>query len=142
MNKEKGIIKYIVIIIIILAAVVLSQLSYFSKMGKDLFSGASDKYGASDSYWAKGANWVKDNIFSKISGEVQKRGDKVKEEFTGQKEKATETIGEKIKNYFNGIVDSVFHPGNDKTEAPTETQSQVCPPCQQIQSSPYQTSQP
>lgn len=135
---KKGIIKYIVIIIVILVIVFLSQQPNLKEFGKNLFS-FSQEYNKTEGYWAKGANWVKDNIFSKIGGEVQKRGDMAKEELTSQKEKVSESIGEKIKNYFSGIVDSVFHPGENTS--PTES-SKNCPACQQIQSSPYQTSQP
>jgi len=133
MDKEKGFIKYIVIIIVILVIVFLSQLSYFKESGGNFFYRTGNGYDdTSDSFWAKGSNWVQDNIFSKIGGEVQKRGDMAKEELNAQKEKVSESIGEKIKNYFSGIVDSVFSPGKNKTE--TETQTQNCPAC----TTPYQ----
>jgi predicted PurR-regulated permease PerM len=135
---NKGIVIYIVIIIVILAIVFLSQQSNFKEFGKNLFS-LSQGYNKTGEYMANGSNWVKDNILSKIGGEVQKRGDMAKEGITEQKEKISENVGEKIKNYFAGIVDSVFHPGENNS--PTES-SNNCPPCQQIQYSPYQTSQP
>jgi predicted PurR-regulated permease PerM len=132
----KGIIIYIVIIIVILAVVFLSQQPSLKEFGKNLFS-LSQGYNKTGEYVANGSNWVKDNILSKIGGEVQKRGDMAKEGITEQKEKISESVGEKIKNYFSGIVDSVFHPGENA--APAES-AKNCPPCQQIQSSPYQTS--
>jgi len=139
MQKGKGIIKYIVIIIVILAIVFLSQQPSLKEFGKNLFS-LSQGYNKAGEYVAKGSDWVKDNVLSKIGGEVQKRGDMAKEGITEQKEKISESVGEKIKNYFSGVVDSVFHPGkNASPEDSAAESSKNCPPCQQIQSSPYQT---
>ena len=142
MQKGKGIIIYIVIIIVILAVVFLSQQPSLKEFGKNLFS-LSQGYNKTGGYLANGSNWVKDNILSKIGGEVQKRGDMAKEGITEQKEKISESVGEKIKNYFSGVVDSVFHPGENTSPADSAAESaKNCPPCPQIQSSPYQTSQP
>ena len=142
MQKGKVIIIYVVIIIVILAVVFFSQQPSLKEFGKNLFS-LSQGYNKTGEYMANGSNWVKDNILSKIGGEVQKRGDMAKEELTDQKEKVSESIGEKIKNYFSGVVDSVFHPGENTSPADSAAESaKNCPPCPQIQSSPYQTSQP
>ena len=138
MQKGKVIIIYVVIIIVILAVVFFSQQPSLKEFGKNLFS-LSQGYNKTGEYMANGSNWVKDNILSKIGGEVQKRGDMAKEGITEQKEKISESVGEKIKNYFSGIVDSVFHPGENTTPAES---SKTCPPCQEIQCSPYKTSQP
>jgi hypothetical protein len=85
-NREKGFIKYIVIITIILVIVFLSQQAGFrqySQYGKDLTARAS--------------SWARDNVWPRISGEVEKRGELIKDE-----------VGQKIKNYFSGIVDNIF----------------------------------
>jgi len=118
MKQEKGFIKYIVIVLVILAAVFLSQQSYSRGFGKELFSKASEGvYG----YWAKGSNWVTDKMYSKVNEEVQKRGEIIKEEIASEKEKVSEDIGGKIKNYFSGIADSVIHPENNSCETSSKS---------------------
>lgn len=129
---DKGtIIKNMTIAVIILAVVYFSQNPSFSNLGKNVFSGSLRAVGGD--YWAKGSNWVTNDLFPKIGGEVQKRGDMAQEGITEQKEKISESIGENIKNYFSGIVDSVFHSKENNSQS-TET----CEPCQPSQS-PYQT---
>lgn len=122
--EEKGFIKYIVIVVVILAIVFLSQQAYLRGIGKNAFLKAS---GAVGGYAAKGASWVTGNLYPKISGEVQKRGDAIKDEVIQEKQKVSENILEKAKNYFSGIAESVLHPGEN-------TGNQNCPPVQPTQS--------
>ena len=105
---DKKIIISISAIVIILAIAFFSQKSYFEKSGETLISGATDQASA---YLAKGSDWVMSNVFSKITGEVQKRGDLIQTELTKEKEKISENVGEKIGNYFSGITNSILHPG-------------------------------
>lgn len=124
MQQEKGFIKYIVIIAIILIVVFLSQQAYFRGIGKNIFLQGS---GVAQDYLTKGSNWAKDNVYPKISGEVQKRGDIIKNEINTEKEKISETIGEKIKDYFSGVADSILHPGQNDNNCncqPQPSQSQ------------------
>jgi hypothetical protein len=120
--RERGFTKYIVIIIVILVVVFLSQRAYLFKKG-NTFTFVSDAMSQAQAYLAKGSGWVSDNVFPKISGEVQKRGDMIKSEVNKEKEKVSENIGEKIQNYFSGIADSVLHPGenNNCQSQPAET---------------------
>ena len=121
MHQEKGFIKYIVIIIVILAVVFLSQQVYSRAIGKTLISDAT---GQAKTYMAKGSDWVMSNIYPKISGEVQKRGDIIKTEVDQEKNKVSENIGTKISNYFSGVTDSVLHPGeNNNCQSQTPTTS-------------------
>jgi len=124
MFQDKGFIKYIVIIAVILIVVFLSQQAYFRGIAKDIFLQGSD---AAQNYLAKGSNWARDVIFPKINGEVQKRGDMIKNEINQEKEKISQTIVEKIKNYFSGVVDSVFHPSSNMSS--NQNSTQVCPIC-------------
>lgn len=118
--EAKTSIKYISIIIIILVVVFLSQQAFFKGTEKTFISNAGDQI---KTYLSKGSDWVASNVYPKISGEVQKRGDAIKEEINQEKQKVSESIGEKIKNYFSGISDSVFNPGKLK-----QNQNQNCPP--------------
>jgi hypothetical protein len=116
--EEKGFIKNIVVILVILLVVFFSQQAYFKlKAGNS----APQQAGLVQDYLTKSSNWVKDSIYPKISGEVQKRGDIIKNEVSSEKQKISEDIGTKIKNYFTGVVDSVFNPGK-------LNQNQNCPP--------------
>ena len=106
---QEGFIKYIIIIVVILILVFLSQKPDFKIFDKNLLSKV---FTTAQNYWAKGLNWVQDKAYPNISGEVQKRGDILKEGINQEKEKVSESIGEKIKNYFSGLVDSVIHPAS------------------------------
>ena len=125
---EKKIIFSIIGIIVVAAVVFLSQQAYFRGIGKNIFLQGAN---VAQDYLTKGSNWAKDSVYPKISGEVQKRGDIIKNEINAEKEKISETIGEKIKSYFSGVADSIFHPGKAK-------QNQACPPTEPSQMPPSQ----
>ena len=113
----KGAIKYTFIIIVILVVVFLSQQAYSKGREKTLVSDATDQAKA---YLAEGSNWVISNVYPKISGEVTKRGDIIKNEVTQEKNKVSENIGEKIKNYFSGVAESIAHPGTPQNCQPAQ----------------------
>ena len=115
---EQGFIKYIVIIIVILIVVFLSQQIFFRGFGKTFISDATNQV---KTYMAKGSDWVMSNVYSKISGEVQKRGDVIKNAANQETQKVSENIGTKIENYFSGIANSILHPETPQTP-------QNCPP--------------
>ena len=121
--KQEGFIKYIVIIIVILLVAFLSHQAYSWGTGKTLISDATDQASA---YLAKGSNWATSQIYSKISGEVQNRGDMIKNEIEQEKNKISENILEKTKNYFSEVANSVLHPGTPQN-CPTQTSSQTQP---------------
>jgi len=116
----KKIIFSIIGIIIVLAIVFLSQQAYSGGFGKTLISDATNQ---AASYVAKGSDWAMSQIYPKISGEVQKRGDMIKNEVNQEKQKVSENIGEKISNYFTGISDSILHPETPQNCQPAETPS-------------------
>lgn len=120
--QEKGFVKYILVIIVILVVVFFSQRAYLFKKG-NTFTFVSDAMSQAQDYLAKGSGWVSEKVFPKIGGEVQKRGDMIKNEVNKEKEKVSESIAEKIQNYFSGIADSVLHPGenNNCQSQPIET---------------------
>lgn len=117
-QSETGFIKYIVIIAVILLVVFLSQGAFFAEKGQNLVSNAQS---AASGYLSKGSNWVASKIVPKVEEEVENGGAVIKNEMEEQKEKISETVGEKIKNYFSGIGTSIVNP-----EAP-----QNCPPAGQ-----------
>lgn len=124
---EKKFIISVAAIIVILTIAFLSQKAYFGAGGKNLVSDATNQAGT---YLSKGSDWVMSRIYPKISGEVQKRGEMIKNEVDQEKNKISESIGKKIENYFSGIAESVFHPGEN-------IGNQNCPPVQSTQ--PTQT---
>jgi len=105
---DKRIILGIIAIIVVLVVAFLSQQAYLKGTGNTLISGAADQAGA---YLSKGSDWVKSNVASKIGGEVTKRGEAIKNEINQEKQKVSENILDKTKNYFTGITDSILHPG-------------------------------
>ncbi len=114
---KKRLVVYIVIVFVILAAIFLSRQPAVSELGEALFLPVANM---AQDYLKKGSNWVNDTVYSKIGGEVEKRGDMIQEGINAEKEKVSQTIGEKIKEYFSGVVDSVFNPGKVQ-------QAQQCP---------------
>jgi len=119
MQQEKGFVKYIVIVVVLLGAVFLSQQPFAREFGKNLLSKVS---GAVSGYWAKGSNWATDKVYSKVNEEVEKRGEIIKDEIKTEKEKISENILEKAGDYLTGIKDSIVNPGNNSCET-TQTSS-------------------
>jgi len=119
--RQKGFIKYFVIIGVIFGIVFLSQQVHILDKGKNS-AFANDAVQQAEAYVAKGSGWVMDKVFPSISGEVQKRGEMVTEGINDQKEKVSENISGKISNYFSGVTESVLHPG-DPQNCPPQTQS-------------------
>ncbi len=111
MSQEKGNIKYFVIIGVILAVAFFSQQANLLGKGKS-FSFVRDAVEQGQAYVAEGSNWLKAKAFPNISQDLQKRGEMVIEGVEDQKEKVSENVLEKTKNYFSGITDSILHPGN------------------------------
>lgn len=118
---KKRFIIYIIIIVVILAAVFLSRQSNSTEWSRNLFAQVAEPV---QNYLKMGTDWAEDTAYPQISGEVEKRGDMIKNEIEEGKEKVSQTIGEKIKDYFSGVVDSVFNP--EKVQ-----QDQQCPQCPQ-----------
>lgn len=118
--KGKSFIKYIVIIIIILVVIFLSQQAYFRGTERTFISDAASQASA---YLSKGSDWVMSNVYPKISGEVQKRGEIIQTEVNKEKNKVSENITTKIGNYFSGITESILHPGenNNCQTQPSQT---------------------
>lgn len=105
----KKIIFYIILIAVILFLVFLSQNAISGKFGGAMISGATDQ---ASEYLTKGSNWVSSNIYSKITGEVEKRGEEIQNELNQQKEKVTEGIINKVENYFSGVANSLAGKNN------------------------------
>lgn len=116
--EQKGFVKYILIIAVILAAAVLSQQPFVKQWGQKAVSKAPAPV---QTYLTKGSTWVNGQVLPKIGGEVQKRGEMIKNEVSQEKEKISENILEKVKNYFTGIENSIIHPG---TCQPSQTPSE------------------
>lgn len=106
---DKRIIFCIIAIIIVLAIAFLSQKAYLKSTENTFVSGIADQ---AASYLAKGANWALSNTYSKISGEVTKRGEAIQNEVNKEKEKISGNILDTTKNYFSGIVNSIVNPGS------------------------------
>ena len=115
---QKSIIISIIAIIIILVVAFLSQQAYSRGVAKTIVSAATNQ---ASTYVGKGSDWVISKIYPKISGEVQKRGDIIKNEVNQEKNKVSQNIGEKISNYFSGVANSVIHPGTPQNCQPVQS---------------------
>lgn len=122
---QKRFIAYIIAMIAVLVVVFLSQQQYFREKGESLMSNISDTAGAylsKGSSWASG--WVTSNIYSRIGGEAQNRGDLIQnkvEQTSGNISESSKNTTEKIQNYFSGISDSVLHPEENNNCQPSQT---------------------
>ncbi len=102
--NEKGFVKNIIIIIVLLTVVFLSQQTYFNKVGKTLYFQAEPQIKV---YWVKATDWLKNNIYPKVSGEVELKRAIIQQEINKQKNNIVQNIWEKIKNYFADIFSKV-----------------------------------
>jgi|SRR3989344_322155 len=109
METQAGFIKYILIIVAILAAVFLGQQALIRGIGKNVISGASDQVKI---YMAKGSDWATSAIISPISGGVGQGKEALADGISQEKEKISENILKKVENYFSGIADSVMGKDN------------------------------
>ena len=125
MKQEKGFIKYFVIMLVILGVVFFSQQAYSKKVGQNLIAAATSQ---GQAQLAKGSEWVNSNVISKISGDVQKRGEIVKNGATqinptqGVKN-ISENILQKVGNYFSDISTSITKPGTPQNCPSVQTPS-------------------
>lgn len=121
-----ALLKYVLIISVILGIAFLSQ-NVFSWANAKTF--VYDAVGQAKAYLGQGSNWAAQALLPSLSGEVQKRGEMIKDEVITEKEKISESVGEKIKNYFSGIADSVINPGKNSNcncpSQPAQTQTQT-----------------
>jgi len=109
MHKEKGIIKYILAVVAVLAVVFISQQNLFRGTTQTFYNGFSEKVKRS---LAGATSWVNANAVPQISSEVKKGGEALKEGASQAKEQVTQNVAEKAKNYFSGIVDSILGKNN------------------------------
>ena len=98
--NERGFIKNIVIIVILSAVVFLSQQPYFKKYGENLYSQIKPQV---EPYWSKTVDWFKNNIYPRVSGEVEQKSTFIQQEINKQKNNIVQNIWEKTKNYFANI---------------------------------------
>lgn len=115
---EKGFIKNIVIIIIILTAVFFSQQPNSREYGKNLYNQA---FAQGQSWWQGAYSYAKQNVFSKIGGEVEKKKEVIQDELQKEKNKISENILQKIKNYFSDIILRVFKPSASSEQVPSNS---------------------
>jgi hypothetical protein len=107
--QQKGFVKYIVFIAIILVFVFLSQQIYFKNVGQNLISAATSQ---GQAQLSKGSNWANANIISKIMPATQNGGETIKT--TDNKKEinnSSENILKKTENYFAGVANSITKPG-------------------------------
>ena len=85
----------ILAIVIILAVVYFSQKGAFGGTGKTLVSDAANQ---AQAYLSAGTNWAAANVYPKITGEVQAKGDMVKTVVGQTQKNVSENIAQKISN--------------------------------------------
>ena len=109
--NNRGLIKCIVIITLILAVVFLSQIPYFKRAGQNLLA-KTPIIKKENNPLSKSADWLKSNVFDRIGegagGEVAKRKDMLEEGISTQKEdlekKSVDTIKKFIAEKFLGAL--------------------------------------
>lgn len=108
MDIQAGFIKYALIIVAILVVVFLGQQAFFKGAGERIISGASNQI---RTFMAKGSDWAASATLPLISGGVEKGKEAISSatsEVNEQKEKISETVTEKITNYFSGVANSIM----------------------------------
>ncbi len=97
----RGIIKYIIFILIILAIIFLSQQPYFQEKGKIMYQKVAG-WGSVVKNWCQ--DFFQKNIFSRISSEIEKRQEIAKQELENQSKEIGQNIWQRIENYFLGLL--------------------------------------
>jgi hypothetical protein len=104
-------IKNIIIIAIILGLVVVSQQPHVKSWGQNALSWVEK---TADPYTSKVTDLFENKVYPVVSGEVSKKvdiaGQEINLQIETQKEKISQSLAEKIKNYFSNIIDSIFFP--------------------------------
>lgn len=104
MTNQKGFLKNIVIIIILVALVFFSQQPNFRKYGEEIYSKVKPQITA---FWTKVTDWFENTIYSRVSGEVEQKSKVVGEEINKQKNNIVQNIWERTKTYFANIFTKV-----------------------------------
>lgn len=107
-------IKNFIIIAIILGAVTVSQQPAVKDWGQNTLSYFEKK---AEPYSSKVTDLFEKKVYPTIGGEVEKRRDQISQGIAEEKEKISESLAEKIKNYFSNIIDSIFFP-NKTNQSP------------------------
>ncbi|TSC94746.1 MAG: hypothetical protein CEN87_280 [Parcubacteria group bacterium Licking1014_1] len=125
--KERGFIKYIIAIVVVLAVVFFSQQPYFREYGKNLYNQVVIQ---GQFWWQAAYHYAQQNIFPKIGGEVEKRKEIIQGELEQEKNKISENIWKKIKKYFADIIFRILNPsgsGNSGQTAPNTASDNLLP---------------
>lgn len=96
--------KYIVILLLIFAIIVLGQQAYFQGIGKLAYQKIT---GWGSAVWQTCKTLFEKHILGKVTSEIEKRQDIVKQEIKDQTKEVGQDIWSKIKNYFGGIFNSI-----------------------------------
>lgn len=115
---EKGFIKNVVIIIIILTVVFFSQQPNSREYGKNLYNQA---FTQGQSWWQGAYGYAQQNVFSKVGGEVEKKKELIQDELQKEKNKMSENILQKIKNYFSNIISRTFKSAEKSEQPPSNS---------------------
>jgi hypothetical protein len=117
---KNGFIKNILVIIIILVAVFFSQQPDFREYGNNFYNQARAQ---GQSWWQGASSYAKQNVFSIVGGEVEKRKDVVQDELQQEKNKISENIWQKTKNYFSDTIFKIFKSSKNSKEVLPEPTS-------------------
>ena len=105
MEENRGVIRNVIMMGLVLMVAFLSQQAYFGHAGKEVYEkGAAQGQG----YWAQFREWVSVKVYPKANEEVAKRGEPLKQELEKQKDIAAKTIWEKIKYFFAEKFSVIF----------------------------------
>ena len=107
-----------------MAGVFLSQQAYSRGIGKTLISDATSQ---AKTVLGQGTNWAMANIYPKITGEVQARGDAIKSDVGQEQKNVSQNISQKISNYISGITNAITHPGTPQNCLPAPSASPAKP---------------
>lgn len=107
-----SLLKGVILIIIIVIILWLGHVPYFQHLGRNLYTEA-------ESYarvlWQSGVDFWNQHILGRVSSEIEKRQNIVKKEINGQVQQVGQTIWEKIKNYFSGLISGILGQTNTVT---------------------------
>lgn len=98
--------KYIILIALIFAILILGQQAYFQTLGVNTYQKIIE-WGSP--IWQKCQDYWNKNILHKVTSEIEKRQNIAKQVIKEQAMEVTQTVWQKIKNYVSGFIGGIFN---------------------------------
>jgi len=102
--QKRTIVTNILILVVLLVIIFLSQQPYFNTIGKQFYSKIQIN---TKIYWTNIKDWLENNVYPRVSGEVESKSGIIQQEINKQKNNIAQNIWLNIKNYFADVFTKI-----------------------------------